>query len=364
VLIHCQDFIPKLKDHLLPRIKALLSEEASTANGIPSRPFNYGLADPLFTEQHETIQTACNSVLFKHDRIYRHHLARFNYTTYDVRRSQDMVNPNTSHCDIMLLANPEDLEGNANHRFLYARVLGIFHANVIYTGTGMLDYSPRKLEFLWVRWFQYDGSHSVVWEDRRLDCVRFPPMASEGAFGFVDPRDVLRGCHVMPRFAQGRLHIDGVGLSRCAADSNDWLYYYIDRSDNGLILYSQALNCFLSCRFVDRDMTMRYHWGLAVGHTYTHGEAASTVSPSNQSTECDMELEVTPVVPENVDPAADNSQAFNEEGSDIEQREQSQADWEDADDLSDEYAEGECEEFSDDEMVLAMDDMYGVGSCD
>jgi hypothetical protein len=70
------------------------------------------------------------------------------------------------------------------------------------------------------------------------------------------------------------------------------------------------------------------------------------------------------VVLENVDPAADNSQAFNEEGSDIEQREQSQADWEDADDLSDGYAEGECEEFSDDEMVLAMDDMYGVGSCD
>src|ERR1700722_2291156 len=24
------------------------------------------------------------------------------------------------------------------------------------------------------------------------------------------------------------------------------------------------------CRFVDRDMMMRYHWGLAVGHTYGH----------------------------------------------------------------------------------------------
>lgn len=23
-------------------------------------------------------------------------------------------------------------------------------------------------------------------------------------------------------------------------------------------------------RFVDRDMLMRFHWGLAVGHTYTH----------------------------------------------------------------------------------------------
>ena len=23
-------------------------------------------------------------------------------------------------------------------------------------------------------------------------------------------------------------------------------------------------------RFVDRDMLMRYHWGLSVGHTYSH----------------------------------------------------------------------------------------------
>jgi hypothetical protein len=26
-------------------------------------------------------------------------------------------------------------------------------------------------------------------------------------------------------------------------------------------------------RFVDRDMVMRYHWGLAIGHTYTHSSS-------------------------------------------------------------------------------------------
>ena len=27
--------------------------------------------------------------------------------------------------------------------------------------------------------------------------------------------------------------------------------------------------------FVDRDMVMRYHWGLGVGHVYSHSDAPS-----------------------------------------------------------------------------------------
>ena len=27
------------------------------------------------------------------------------------------------------------------------------------------------------------------------------------------------------------------------------------------------------CRFADRDMLMRYHWSLGIGHTYSHTEA-------------------------------------------------------------------------------------------
>jgi hypothetical protein len=30
------------------------------------------------------------------------------------------------------------------------------------------------------------------------------------------------------------------------------------------------------CRFVDRDMVMRYHWGLGVGHVYGHHPRSST----------------------------------------------------------------------------------------
>ena len=39
-------------------------------------------------------------------------------------------------------------------------------------------------------------------------------MDEEDAFGFVDPKDVLRGCHILPRFAAGKRHPDGCGMLR------------------------------------------------------------------------------------------------------------------------------------------------------
>ena len=109
-----------------------------------------------------------DKIFFKGDRIYKHSLARFNYTTYDVRRSQDVVNPKTPHCDIMVLAHREDNHNNKSdseprHPFWYARVLGIFHANVVYTGPGMTDYMPRRLHFLWVQWFECMEDKATLW---------------------------------------------------------------------------------------------------------------------------------------------------------------------------------------------------------
>lgn len=79
-----------------------------------------------------------------------------------------------------------------------------------------------------MRNFQYVGS-ACGWEDCALDRVRFPPVASDGAFDFVDPDDVLRGSHIIPAFKLGKHHQDQVGLSRCAGDSQDWGCYSIDR---------------------------------------------------------------------------------------------------------------------------------------
>ncbi|KAG1856158.1 hypothetical protein F4604DRAFT_1932022 [Suillus subluteus] len=71
------NFSSKLKAHLLRRIDTLSDSLGSS--------------------------TECdiNTIIIKDDRMYRHNIARFNYTTYDVCRGQDVVNPRTSHCNVM-----------------------------------------------------------------------------------------------------------------------------------------------------------------------------------------------------------------------------------------------------------------------
>jgi hypothetical protein len=224
-----QNFILKLKRHLLPRIKAMMQwETLVTSDTIPHMVPSNGTR-PVTSDTDDNCQAELDGILFKNDRMYRHNLLRINYTTYDVRRSQDVVNPNTSHREIILLANQDgDSQTDAVHPFLYARVLAIFHVNIIYNGPGMLNYVPRKIYFLWVRWFEYLGK-TVTWRHQRLDSLHFPPVAKDDAFGFVDPSDVLRGCHVIQAFRYGKVHLDGTGLSPCANDSHDWRQYCMNR---------------------------------------------------------------------------------------------------------------------------------------
>lgn len=172
-------------------------------------------------------QSSPDSILFKHDRMYKHNVIRINYTTYDVRRSQDVANPSTSHCNIMVLTNAHDEQDP--HPFNYARILGLYHVNVVYVGPGMVDYQPRRLDFLWVRWYRRMGMVRAGWDVRKLDRVHFPPMTDDGAFAFIDPADVMRCCHIVPAFSRGKAHVSGKGLSLCARDSSDWVAYYVNR---------------------------------------------------------------------------------------------------------------------------------------
>jgi hypothetical protein len=219
-----QSFFQKLRAHLLPRIREVLQREAASILEHPSlgTTYNVGRAATL-NGDHD----ACNFVFLKKDRIYHHNLSRFPFTTYDVRRGTDIVSPGTSRCNIMLLANDAATDHSANpHHFLYARVLGVYHTNVIYTGPGMRDYGARRLDFLW---YEVVDLASSGWHSSRLDSVRFLSMNGDDAFGFVDPKDVLRGCHIMPNFAKGKRHTDGVGISRCAKDAKDYSRYYVGR---------------------------------------------------------------------------------------------------------------------------------------
>jgi hypothetical protein len=221
-----QNFFVKLRNHFLPRIRELhqLQAESHPERHRPGLISNVGRTS---YNDHE----ASKFVFLQNDRIYNHKLSRFHFTTYDVHRGTDIINPGTSRCNVMFLADEADgTEAPSNpHCFLYARVLGIYHANVIYTGPDMCDYEARRLDFLWVRWYEVVDPASSGWASSRLDSVRFPPMNGENAFDFVDPKDVLRGCHVMPIFAKGMRHPDGVGVSRYAKDAKDYNRYYIGR---------------------------------------------------------------------------------------------------------------------------------------
>lgn len=167
-------------------------------------------------------------IFFKNDCIYHHRTLRINYTSYDVRRAQDVINPNTSHSDVMVLCNSaeEELE-----RWQYGRVIGIHHVNVVYTGTGMIDYQPQRLEFLQVRWFQQPikdrHEEKNNWESLQLDCLEFLPIDEQDAFGFLDPADVVRSAHIIPRFSQGDTPYTETSQLK---KKRDWQLYYVNRS--------------------------------------------------------------------------------------------------------------------------------------
>ena len=90
------------------------------------------------------------------------------------------------------------------HKFLYAHVLGVYHVNVVYTRPGMRDYEACCADFLWVRWYEVVDPMALGWKIRGLDHIHFPRMDEEDAFGFIDLKDVLCGCHILPRFAAGK----------------------------------------------------------------------------------------------------------------------------------------------------------------
>lgn len=211
-----QDFIQKLKLHLLPRLQEIHSEsgggprQSHAASQCPDTQDSYSLL---------------SQVIFKGNRLFQHPLLRVNYTTYDLRRETDTVNPSTDHRNVMMLAPADSPDG---HPFSYARVLGIYHANVIFSGPESQDYLARRLEFLWVRWLE-PMDQQAGWEYCRLDKVQFIPMARHDAFGFIDPADVLRASHIIPAFADGKAHSDGIAMSVNARDGDDWRSYHINR---------------------------------------------------------------------------------------------------------------------------------------
>lgn len=199
-----QGFILRLKNHLLARI--------------------------LGKDYHETVEPReeLEQLTFQHDRIYRHAKIKVNYTSYDVRRCQDVIRPCTPKCFGLIPSMEEASVGTPFHPFWYAKVMGVYHANVIFKGM-----AAGRMDFLWVRWLGRNLNEPAGWRACRMDRVGyFADIAWNHAFDFVDPTDIIRAAHLIPRFAAGQT-FDYLGPEPSIAvddqSQGDWAEYYVNR---------------------------------------------------------------------------------------------------------------------------------------
>ncbi|THU78115.1 hypothetical protein K435DRAFT_769680 [Dendrothele bispora CBS 962.96] len=199
-----------------------------------------------------------NALTFESNRIYKHKTIRVNSTQYNGRRNQDSINPRT-HPDIMVLS-PSDSE----HPFLYGRAVGLFHANARFSRPrgSLLESIPlKRIDMVWVRWFEYDSSHAGGWQAKQLHRIKFVHASDPDAFGFLHPSDIVRSVHLIPAFHYGDTdnglpensvgrQFEATSWSGRELEVDDWLYYYVNM-------------------FVDSDIFMLFRGG-GIGHQELH----------------------------------------------------------------------------------------------
>ncbi|KAF6742404.1 hypothetical protein DFP72DRAFT_1081941 [Ephemerocybe angulata] len=233
---YSSNFVPKLKKHLLPRVLQRLGYQE---DDLP--PDSWQL------------------VILDKNRLYRHKIAKFRYTTYDLRQKVDIVHADTPQCNVVLLNDDYTAESD-EHPYRYAKVLGIYHANVSFIGLlpdGSRNFERHRVEFLWVRWFQMAQATSAEFH---LDRLCLAPLALRNSLQFVDPSAVLRGIHIVPRFSRGGVEIQDPE-SHWVKHEKLWKEYFLNR-------------------FADRDLFMRFQYGMSVGHEYMRHKFPSPSIPT------------------------------------------------------------------------------------
>ncbi|KAJ3832060.1 hypothetical protein F5878DRAFT_654712 [Lentinula raphanica] len=151
-----------------------------------------------------------------------------NYTTYDVRRDQDTINP-CNHADVMMLSG-EDQPGT--HSYWYARVLGIYCTTVIssHSQANTAESGPQDFEFLWVCWLGVAPQHRS---------------------GSHYPAQVIWACHLMPAFNDGRtgelLKTTQPTYAQKPGETDNWSYFYI-----GIFINLPGGGHTTNCKFFTR----------------------------------------------------------------------------------------------------------------
>jgi hypothetical protein len=150
---------------------------------------------------------------------------RIHYTTYDLKREYDTINPRT-HGDVMVLSG----ETSPSHPYWYARVLGIYTMEVLLQGRGGGQPVKHYVEVLWVRWLAVLQGWKSGMKYARLPKVAFVEESDPDAFGFLDPGQVIRGAHLIPAFASNRgvsSLRQGKSFARPGGELDDWEEHYV-----------------------------------------------------------------------------------------------------------------------------------------
>jgi hypothetical protein len=155
-------------------------------------------------DEQEYTHAERNEILIVDNRLYIHRTLGVNYTSYDLRRQKDVINP-ASHPDVMVLSFED---GEDAHPFWYARVIKNFHLVVCHRRSTLpeelMSTEPQRMDVLWVRWFGLDADARGGWSKKCLHGISFIPSDEPGTFGFLDPAQVIRGVHLIPNFPRGR----------------------------------------------------------------------------------------------------------------------------------------------------------------
>jgi hypothetical protein len=154
-----------------------------------------------------------------------------------MRRDTDTINVR-NHADIMVLSQEDHDNSEESHPYWYARVIGIFHVYARHFGTDSIATDFVRTEVLWVRWFGRDMAAPGGFFTKRLHRIGFIDVELGGAFGFIDPAQVIRAVHLIPAFHHKRTDelLPGPSIARQytgdddsdGKDETDWRYFYVN----------------------------------------------------------------------------------------------------------------------------------------
>jgi hypothetical protein len=164
-------------------------------------------------------------ITFQNNHMYSHATLSINYTSYNVRCQHDVINPRTP-CHFVLL--PAKITNDpAAHPFIYVQVLGIYHAHIQYC-----SHPPKRMEFLWVQWLDYDEEEPGGWEVDQMDRVFYSKCQNDkellDSFGFVDPKDIVCTCHLILDFDSGTINMPHAARLT-HANNDEWKFLYVNQ---------------------------------------------------------------------------------------------------------------------------------------